>query len=128
MMRSAAVRRLIEDYVYEMAELYGLQDWEINLSEELPSSESLASIFPTEGRKIATLRICPEFETYTKDRQREIIVHELTHLHWGQTWNYCQKAMSADQYEAFINMAEYAVDGIARAIACDFPLPHWGRA
>jgi hypothetical protein len=99
-----------------------LRDWQLLLSEEQPSGEnSIASIEPIYGRKFATLRMSEGFLNDTPSEQRHTLVHELLHCHLAPL----QRLIEAnnEMTQAYKMAIEYAVDGLADAIAPLLPVP-----
>lgn len=93
-------------------------------------SQYQASIAPVYGRYHASLSLCWNWGTLTPEIQRETIVHELLHLRLlpvDSAFDHIKQALSkrhrAAAESAHIQSIEFAVDGIACAIAPFYPLP-----
>jgi hypothetical protein len=109
-------------YVCDLKNRVYLRDWQIAIYEDAPAaSEALASIEPVYGRKWAALRLSDRFLSETQGEQRHTIAHELIHCHFAPL----QRLIEAnDEMTQGYKMAiEYAVDGLADAIAPLLPLP-----
>jgi len=126
---------ILRKYIRDMADELGLKDWKITLMDE-PCGEGLsADITSVVGRKVAKMRICPDFLQATAESQRNTIIHELLHLHTdGMRQTICgdlnnSGALSKPQCDifwyTFDRMDEYCVDGIANAIDCKYPVINW---
>jgi hypothetical protein len=74
-------RLAIEVYVDTCKDLLGLKDWKIvyKVCEE-PAKEAEADISCAHG-KIAYLRLNKSFFTFSPEYQRNVICHELVHMH-----------------------------------------------
>lgn len=128
-------RRTLTRYVRTVADSYGLRDWSIAISDTPAPDDTYADISPVAGQKRAVMRIGVKFWTATPDEQRSTIVHELTHCHLASA----DAVINADLresgllatvacdllYEVYARQREYAVDGIAEAIAGRFPALVW---
>lgn len=91
-----------------------LSDWTLQFDEQHSSDGTLASINCCRGRKYATIRLCYDFDQKCGEEQRHTIVHELVHCHLAQLWHHVDPD---DEDEAVTLLGEYAVDGLADAIA-----------
>lgn len=110
-------------YVREVADRMGLKDWLFHIHDEpTESSEAAAEIYPTFGRKVATIHFSDRFLDDSPEAQREIVCHELIHCHFNAA---CQVADRLEEvlHEVFIMEIEYGVDGLASVIARGMPLP-----
>lgn len=129
--------KALERYVRDCADRYGLMDWEITVSRDPADDGTYAQIKPVVGRKVTHVRFADDFRQETTKVQREVVVHELTHLHLASATHSISEdlresgAVTAVMAEAiwkgFQRQLEYGVDGIAMAIACDFPLITWPK-
>lgn len=124
---------VLQNYVQSIRNQLGLRDWYLVIKHQPPeNTAALASVFPIEGRRFATLRVCAEFRELTATEQRQAIVHELIHCHLGEIQHYLSnilpKALGsvADTIlEANRLKIEYAVDAIAQEWAEAFPMIPW---
>lgn len=127
----------VVDYARRLADMLGLKDWTIGLSDlsvDAPTGDELepaiAQIKVTSGQQLARIRVGPGFTTGTPADQRSAIVHELLHCH---LWPVEEAIDSIDELvgTSVAHVVEYvhhlaverAVDAIAVAIAPFFPLP-----
>lgn len=116
-------KRAFAPYFRRLADLMALRDWTILVSDDPPSTDGLASVAPTFGRKLATIRLSEPFLAGTPEEQRHVCVHELIHCHLDPAWEIATDAMPGAVEPAFRRMAEYATDGLAEALARHLPLP-----
>lgn len=135
-------RDKLGEYIRDMANLTGLQDWSFKLASETPprddddpepyreNSERAACIHIVYGRKFAIVYIAEDWADWTLDDLRQTVVHELMHCHLqGMRWalNNVQSLVPAMTMTvvdgAFRDMCELATDGIATAWATTLPLP-----
>lgn len=129
MKRSEAIRW--GRYIRHMANQLGLRDWTLTLETSGCPDDALACVTPTEGRKLAIIRLCDDWLDLTADDQRHCIAHELIHCHFDSADNIvrldARPQMSQSAYDVmlagFVRQMEYGVDGLADAIAPLLPLP-----
>jgi len=128
---------MLEAYVRQCADTLRPKDWELVILRDPPSDgDAIASCYPTEGRRRATLRFSDEFYSDGPISQRLTIVHELIHCHLSDTRDvvrldlFRSHALSQREYEsvdgALVRQMEYAVDDLAAAFAPFLPLPALG--
>lgn len=130
---TAAERRIVDKYIAARAADLGLRDWRFILSAEPSRLGALASIQCTYGRKVAAIWLNQNFRQQEPAEQVRIIIHELLHAHlepMGRViQDEVQECVAPHVYamlrEAHNRAHEYAVDGIAAAIAAHFPLIKW---
>jgi hypothetical protein len=109
-------------YVRTIADALRLKDWEFDIVQQAPSGDdSIASVQPVYGRKLAILRLSEGFLNDSYVEQRHTLVHELIHCHAAplQRLLESEEHMTAGARQAI----EYCVDGLADAIAPLLPLP-----
>jgi hypothetical protein len=117
-------RKALFAYIRSTADEMGLRDWEIRLSDEPAREGKGASVGCVFGRKFAS----PE-------DQRDTIVHELIHLHLepasDMVYRDLEKILGRPADAAFTNgfdrQLEYAIDGLAGALAQHTPLIEWPK-
>jgi hypothetical protein len=129
-------RTILETYIRTRADELGLRDWTLFLDdEELNPEDRLARATLTWGRKHSKIAVCEMFRRLTPEQQRETIIHELVHLHFVSSIHVISDDLQECHclpdtvhgliYKAFEHQHEYAVDGLAEAIAPKFPLIEW---
>ena len=119
--RQPSRRQRWAPYVRQLADILRLKDWRIQVLEDLPPENALASCAPVEGRKYANLRLGECFLVDAAEEQRHTIVHELLHCHLGPMTRMIE-AHDGMPPAAMLAL-EYCVDGLADAIAPLLPLP-----
>ena len=128
---------LLTAYIRKMADLVGLKDWTITFdAESWTEGDNNATCVIHYAQRLAKVAICSDFDEYTRDEQRQTLVHELIHCH-ADTWSgfvdndLIQNLTTGDTQKAFrsVNnrMMEMLVDNIASAIAELLPLPPWSQ-
>lgn len=134
---NAKDRKALGEYVRDTADKLELRDWTFNVEHAaLPSEDglsTLADVTCTDGRKLATVRVCENFRERDPEEQRHVIVHELVHCHLTQLQDQCESDLHsligrpADTvFElSFRRNLEYAVDALASALAKHQPLIDW---
>lgn len=125
---------ILRDYVRSIADDYGLRDWEFEVSLGFVAEpDTLAEIKCVYGRHSANLSISESFTKATPEMQREVIVHELTHIHFEWAWSVIRHdladylgQMNYDHTMAsYRRQAEMGIDSVAHSIARFFPLIEW---
>jgi hypothetical protein len=120
--------------VRRCADLYRLQDWTLTISTTPAPDDAFADIDIPAGQKRAVIRLGPKFWTASADDQRQTIAHELTHCHHALTdaviavVRESGKLTTTDSdwlNEQYKLAREYAVDGIADAVAGWLPVLVW---
>lgn len=121
-------------YVRRVADLMGLRDWTLNIEQEPCDDENCAMCAPTYGQKRASLSFAPHFRhDDSAESQRQTIVHELLHCVFAAEQDHIRlsllKHLGQSTYDVFNDayrqMHEYAIDGLADAIAPHMPLIKW---
>lgn len=117
-------------YVSDLARDYGLTDWEISFKTAPCGGDAQADITCTYGQRRATIALAHDFATYEPQRQRRVLIHELTHCHLDPIDTVTHNlerilgvAAYGVHYEAINDAVEWAADIIATAIAPKFALP-----
>jgi hypothetical protein len=114
-------------YLRTLADLMGLKDWQFTIADGPAGETALASVKPWYGRKGATIWLSESFLNNAPEEQRYVVTHELIHCHTEAGWEIADDAMPDEAKAAFKRMMEYAVDGIATALAAHLPLPPKGE-
>jgi len=71
----------LQRYTRDLASRLGLSDWEITVSAEFSGDTAEASTWLPHAQPRATIRLGDCFTSHTPKYQREIVVHELLHIH-----------------------------------------------
>lgn len=130
---SGTQRRALERYVGVLKAALGLVSWNVTVSwTEWADETTDAQVVPVDGRHLATVFLGPGFGTLDFEEQREVLVHELLHLHTAPMVYGVEEAFKllpdkAGQLASaqFSRHEEYAVDAIAASVAVLLPLPPW---
>lgn len=110
-------------YLRDLADLMGLRDWTVSVHRDPPDDEHQASCHAVYGRKMAQIQLSENFLESVPDRQRQTLVHELMHAHFGPLNHLMRSELTDPGYRAFMLSLEYAIDGIAEEWAKRLPLP-----
>ncbi len=111
-------------YVSEIASQLWLSDWTFVITERAPDScDADAAIECLQGRKYARLFFSEKHLRDSEQDQRHTIVHELIHCHLALAADIANQCIDGDKFPPFRLGMEYAVDGLADAIAPLMPLP-----
>jgi len=109
-------------YVRDLADRLALRDWRVVIADDAPDgSDAIASVYCCPGRKYATIRFGDVFFSDDRADQRHSIVHELVHAHLGAYVAAVERLSNDDK--TLRMLMEYAVDGLADAIAPLVPIP-----
>lgn len=120
-------------YVHSLARQLLLADWRIRIAkgtkEEEDEQNELACV---EFRELgeANITLYPSFFLEPKESQREIVVHELLHIHQRKQFEVVESTKTALGKKAFelldtfyLATEEATVQTLARIIAPSLPLP-----
>lgn len=116
-------RQRFAPYLRRLADLLALKDWHVEISDEEADDGAAATVRWAFGRKQATVWLGAGFLDDSPEEQRHTLAHELIHLHFGPPYDIAVEGLPDGSASAFRRMAEYAVDGMADAIAPLLPLP-----
>ncbi len=119
-------------YVGTLREALGLRDWAIEVKRRPAGEDTSAQIACVYGQRWAHLRVDEHWWDNAPEDQREHIVHELLHCHMDPMDTLvCSlegtlgSGSFAVAHSAHRTAMEFAIDGIARAVASFLPLPPW---
>lgn len=132
-------RRALKAYVRELADLMGLRDWDFNVvigdpTADLPGVDcASASIECVDGRKYAVITFADWVRQGSPEDIRDTVCHELIHAHLNPACEIVRvdacDLMQQQTYETlmagFRRNVEFAVDGMAGALAKHLPLIEW---
>lgn len=126
-------RKRLGKYILEVARWLELRDWTWTLMHDpLEEKWAVAKVTPTYGRKLATIEFCKDFADLSPEVQRHTIVHELVHCHFDPACSIMRHGLTKTAmrqrtydvlWESYTQQVEFAVDGIASALARHLPLP-----
>lgn len=128
----------VDTYLRRLADLMGLQRWDVYVSVKPSRKDTLATVDPVQGRAVASVRIARDFHAGSTADQVNTLVHELIHLiHRDQT-DIIRVATTSgevlgtqatyDLLWSTVKLAtEVMVDHLAAIIAPTMPLPPWAR-
>jgi Zn-dependent protease with chaperone function len=122
----------VQLYLWELRDALGLQQWDVYLSSKAAAPECHASVFPTEGRWVAEVRVQKDFCTALDDDQkRAVLTHELLHLVHRDLTEVTRKSLLASGYlphrvyrmhwEQLRLEAELMVDHLTSVVALTMP-------
>ena len=123
-------RRSLAKYVSVTAAALGLRDWTLDFPDEEPDEgHALASVECVYGRRLAIVRFRKDFPHTACDEQRQVVLHELIHVHFGHRRQSTADALEGlgregrqQALDAITLGDEYGTDALAEAIAGFFPL------
>lgn len=120
-------RAEFEPYLRLLADRLHLKDWSFVLRDEAPdSADAIAAINCAEGRKYAWCYLSESFLRSSPEDQRHTLIHELLHCHMAGA-DHVAARMITEHFQLYRLHCEYAVDGLADALAPLLPLPTFRR-
>lgn len=129
-------RRALGRYLRWVANAMGLRDWTITVLHDPCDEDSLGVCNPTYGRKMADISFPADFRhSVTPEGQRQTVVHELLHCVFAAEQDHIRihlpRHLAQSTYDVFNDtyrqMHEYAIDGLADALAPHMPLIQWPK-
>jgi hypothetical protein len=109
-------------YLRRLADALKLSDWRVEIDDRPPDSgRATAEVECVYGRRYAVVRLSERFLEQPPDEQRNSLVHELIHCHLNPAAAMALDEMGDGGAGHFRRMLEYAVDGLADAIAPHMP-------
>lgn len=122
MAKTLKTRKEFEPYVRLLADRLGLKDWSFEVEDYEPNNcEAIAAIHIVTGRKFAVIRFRADLLKETPQQQRHTVIHELIHAHFALVNGFvCGGGQPGESLSLAL---EYAVDGLADAVAPLMPLP-----
>lgn len=117
-------RQRFAEYIRLLADMMGLRDWRIVVSDDGPTSSSAsASNWLQYGARFCRISLSDYFLNLAPEEQREDLVHELIHCHLEPMDGLAKEWLEEREYSGFLRLEEYSIDGIATAWAKSLPLP-----
>ena len=118
-------------YVRLVADVFGLRDWNITVSENHCPEDTMADTETTYGQRHAVIRFNEKWAEWSVEELRSTVVHELLHVHTEPVGELITDILtqSLDEQASTVGstavsyLLERSVDQIAEAIAPYFPLP-----
>lgn len=131
---TASRRRLLTDYVGDLADRLHLADWHIAVNFDVPAAEdAYAEIVPHSNQRRAEIRVGSSFDSLDLAGVRQTLVHELLHCHLFAPHHLAEELLMASAGKrsslaliALNSAVEQATDAIAEAMAAMIPLPPQG--
>jgi hypothetical protein len=101
----------------------GLTDWKFRVYDnEPPNRDTVATIEPAFGRRIACLWLSDDFLGESPESQRHTLCHELIHCHFQPAREIVRETLPDDAWPGFLRMFEYGIDAVAETWAVHLPL------
>ncbi len=131
---TAPRRKLLTEYVGDLADCLHLADWHITVNFDVPADEdAYAEIVPHSNQRRAEIRVGSSFDILDAAGVRQTLVHELLHCHLFAPHHLAEELLvaSAGKKSSLALIAlnaavEQATDAIAEAMAAMVPLPPLG--
>jgi hypothetical protein len=114
----------LQEYIWTIRNMLGLRHWDIFLASVAADDKCNASIHPVYGRHTASLAVHKDWWSFSREVQRNTIVHEILHVaHNNQTEVIRTSETSIWMWRTFERETELMVDHLATALEDLFPLP-----
>jgi len=117
-------------YFRDLADRMELRDWTITIQSRPADDDACAQVTCIYGRKIATIKLADDFDSYAPEKQRQTAVHELLHAHLDHPQRVIDQANEVRNRNMISLLSlnhrmalEHAVDAISDIIAPFMPLP-----
>jgi hypothetical protein len=121
----------MEAYIKQLADLLGLEGWEIIVDKKPANKGEYANISAVYGQRRAVLRLAKNHADWTPECVRSTLVHELMHCHLEPISQLAHDLLAVTAGERSLAVAntalsfllEQTVDNISTAVARAMPLP-----
>ncbi|MEG2887285.1 MAG: hypothetical protein RR853_09190 [Aurantimicrobium sp.] len=114
----------IQKYIWQIKDMLGLQGWDVYLTLAHSTDDCNASVHPVYGRYTAGISVNKNWLSYSREVQRNTIIHELLHvMHHRQTEVIRTTKQRDEVWITFNRETELMVDHLATSIEDLFPLP-----
>lgn len=121
MTRSERIERL-KPYISGLAGHLHLKDWRVELLDDLADRGNNAEIETISGYKTARIRLSLDFFDHPEPWRRQVLCHELVHLHLSQVDDFLRPILSNSERTTYDLLRETAVDEVAHALAPHLPV------
>jgi hypothetical protein len=117
-----AERESLERYLRTLADRMALKDWAATILDDQSADGTHADILCVEGRKVGRVRFARDWAERSPEDLRHTCCHELLHCHHGALMVEMGRRLNKADFATFMMLLEYAIDGIADALAPHLPL------
>ena len=131
--RAATIPRMrnqAERYLNAALPTLNLRQWRIKVSPDLPPDDSWADVEVSQNLWVATIRLSNEFFKEAPEHQRNILTHELLHVHNAAMERMVERlegVLGSQAYDILNGLwdteTERVADALAPVIAPLLPLP-----
>jgi len=125
----------LADYVRAVGYDMNLSGWTIRVKREPAQPNAGADVMVYRARWIAELRVADRFFSESHAEQRELIVHELLHVHLDRmdtAYNCVEELIGTPAFtvlsSAYRTAEELSIDALTTILAPIMPLPSWDEA
>lgn len=120
------------EYLNKVKDTLNLRQWNVKVSEDLPPDDSWADIEVSQNLWSATVRLSNDFFKELPEHQREILAHEMAHVHYAsleRLVDTLEKVLGDQAYRILESLwdieSERAADSIAVPLGKLLPLPNF---
>jgi hypothetical protein len=125
-------RDKVRKYLADNKGKMNLRQWNIKVADDLPPDDSWADVEVSQNLWTATIRLSNDFFKESAEHQREILAHELSHVHYASVERLVEtleKILGDQAYKILESLwdieSERAADSIAVPLGRLLPLPNF---
>lgn len=127
---TARKREGVVEYITKLQGLMHLTHWDIGVVEGSAAPGNYAQVQTITGRYSALIHLCDEWESLSREDERQYVVHELLHVHQAMIHPFLsvdlKEHLAPAMWElvnaGFDRQMEYMTDDLSNIIAPLFPL------
>lgn len=126
------LREQARAYLNDALPLLNLKQWTVKVSDDLPPDDAWADIEASTNLWEATIRVSNDLFKEKPEKQRQILAHELMHLHYAsveRVVDTLEHTLGSQAYEIIEKVWDVETERAADAISCVvdklLPLPEF---
>lgn len=119
-------------YLNDALPLLNLKQWTVKVSDDLPPDDAWADVEASTNLWEATIRISNDLFKEKPEKQRQVLAHELMHLHYAsveRAVETLEHVLGNQAYEILEKLwdteTERAADAVSCVVAVILPLPEF---
>lgn len=127
-------RDQVSDYLNKFKDDVNLRQWTFKIGSDVPPDDAWADVDISQHLWMVTIRISDDFFNENPKHQREILAHELTHVHYATVERLVEtlkKTLGEPTYHMFERLwdveVERAADSLAIPLSKALPLPKFKK-
>ena len=126
------LREQASAYLNDALPLFNLKQWTVKVSDDLPPDDSWADVEASSNLWEATIRVSNDLFKEKPEKQRQILAHELMHLHYAsveRVVDTLEHTLGSQAHEIVEKIWDVETERAADAISCVvdklLPLPEF---